>query len=227
MQAKRYSWPQSLSIPANCAAGAESEVSKQIEADGGGAADELAKLMDEPPDPHDSIHKVLSSTVTTEQSLLSEQAACTSVSQGLKASSSTTTVPKANAASPPHASGNQTHFAHLHSRHTHQTHTLTENQPSTSMSSNAHYLISTPERDTLRNPTDRSHFDILVEGIPEMLWDDDNEESLKILLVGWTPSASVKSVGDTVSDVSRVGNNARCKIHTTLLSMVCFHFCYL
>ena len=99
--------------------------------------------------------------------------------------------------------------------------------PPDSLSSNATGLMSTRGPDALRNPTDKSDFEIVVEGIPAKLWDEEDEESLKGLLEEWVPpgqDALVSADGDQVLDIKRAGNSARCTIHTTLPSMFRFHF---
>ena len=90
-------------------------------------------------------------------------------------------------------------------------------------------LMPKPEVDTVYNRTERSNFDLIVEGIPAKLRDDDDEKSLKSLLEQWTsssPEGVVATYGDNVSDITRVGNSARCMIHTThqSTSMFCFRF---
>ena len=99
--------------------------------------------------------------------------------------------------------------------------------PAVSLSSIDSGLVSTRGPDALRNQTDKSDFEIIVEGIPAKLWDDEDEESLKGLLEEWVPSNQgvfVSVDGDRVLDMKRVGTSARCKIHTSLLSMLRFHF---
>ena len=98
--------------------------------------------------------------------------------------------------------------------------------PADSLSSIDSALMSTRGSDALRNQTDKSDFEIIVEGIPEKLWDDEDQESLKVLLEEWVPfnqGAFVSADGDQVLDIKRVGTSARCKIHTSLLSMPHFH----
>ena len=88
-------------------------------------------------------------------------------------------------------------------------------------------IMSTREPDALRNQIDKSDFEIIVEGIPAKLWDDEDEESVKGLLEEWVPSnqgAFVSADSDQVLDIKRMGTSARCKIHTSLLSMFRFHF---
>ena len=73
----------------------------------------------------------------------------------------------------------------------------------------------------------KERLDLIVEGIPAKLWEDDDEKSLKSLLEQRTsssPGGVVATYVDNVSDITRVGNSARCKIHTTHQSMCRFRF---
>lgn len=61
-------------------------------------------------------------------------------------------------------------------------------------------------------------YDIVVEGVPEKLWSDEDQESLKSFLEEWA-SDNQDADGDSVTEITRVaGNNARCKLHTSARS---------
>ena len=101
--------------------------------------------------------------------------------------------------------------------------------PANSFSGNASGPVSTSGPDTPRNPADKSDFEIVVEGVPAKLWEEQDEESLKCLLEEWVPSTHgefASADGDEVLEIKRAGNSARCKIHTSLYSRFRFHFSF-
>ena len=213
MKIRGYSAPQSLPISSAPGTAGSDEVPKQIETCGG--ADELEQLLNDPPNPDNDQHcpSTVSSPATTEQ-LLPVTAETASLSSKVSPTAVNLTVyvnlpPKPMYSKPlpqPPAA-----------------------PPSDSLSSSSigSKLMSTSGPDALRNQTDKSDFEIIVEGIPAKLWNDEDEWSLKGLLEEWVPStqgAFVSADGDQVLDMKRVGTSARCKIHTSLLSMPCFHF---
>lgn len=81
--------------------------------------------------------------------------------------------------------------------------------------------------DTPSDPTAKRDFELVVEGVPAKLFDDEDEDSLKYLLEEWEPAGQgVSADGDSVTDITPSGKHVRCKIHTSQLSEFHFDFHY-